>query len=192
MTYLAGFLGMMGLWLVFSGAAPALGLVPPGYRIATNDILKIDVTDHPELSVTVSVIEDGTVTLPLVGSVAVKGLSVTQVKEKLEEIYNERFLANPSIAINLVQTKVKQFFISGEVKSPGAYPLIDGVTVLKAVVTAGGFTDYAGKSRVKVLRNGAGKRQMFKVNIRKVEKGHLDNDVELQSGDIVIVPKAWI
>ncbi len=161
-------------------------------RIAGDDVLQITITDHPELSVTAIVIADGTVSLPLVGSVRVEGMVVEEARLKLEELYNQHYIANPSVAINLTKSRSKQFYIYGEVQKPGSYPLISHITVLKAIVTAGGFTDFSRKSGVKVLRKMEGKKQTIKVNVGKIESGKLDRDIELQADDIIIIPEKLI
>ena len=165
--------------------------LPLSYRIVAEDVLQIQVADHPELSVTVTVIDDGTVTLPLAGSIKVGGLTVDQMIQKLNEIYNQRFVANPSIAINLVRTQQKKFYVYGEVRAPGAYPFSEGISVLRAVVTAGGFTDFANKRKVKILRQKSDVKKTLKVNIKKIERGNQEEDLEIAAGDIIAVPKGW-
>lgn len=161
------------------------------YRISPDDALEIVVADHPDLNVATTVIQDGTITVPLLGSVEVAGLTPDEAKTKLERLYDSRFVANPVIRVNLVKARSRRFFVYGEVKAPGAYPLTDGLTVIKAIATAGGFTDYASKWRVRVLRNADGKSKTIRVNVWKIEKGRVDKDIPLEPEDVIIVPERW-
>ena len=165
---------------------------PAAYKISSGDVLEIMVAEHPELSSVAMVIKDGTVALPLVGVVSVENTTVNEVREKLEALYNQNYIVSASVMVSLKQSTPKQFYVNGEVKVPGVYPLHEGVTVLKAVVTAGGFTDYAAKGSVKILRNNGGEHQVLKVNVGKIEAGSTADDVVLLPDDVVVVSQSFL
>lgn len=161
------------------------------YRIAAGDTLDIRVADHAELSQTTVVIKDGSISLPLVGAVMVQGLTVNEVRVKLEDMYNKSYIANPSVSVSLKEARPQQFFVQGEVKAPGVYSLHEGITVLKAVITAGGFTDYASKSGVRILRKVDGQDQVIRVDVGRIEKGDMAQDFTLMPDDVIVVPQAF-
>lgn len=171
-------------------ASPVVAAEAPLYKISSGDMLEIVVSDHPELSSAVLVIKDGTVSLPLLGAVPVHGMTVDEARKKLEDLYNANYIVNASVALSLKQTPSLQVYVNGEVKVPGVYPYTSGTTALKAIVTAGGFTEYASKGSVKILRKADGQQQVIKVNIAKIENGA--EDVELMPDDVVTVPQSLI
>ena len=187
----------IGVWMLAAflavGSPAAAAVESAGaYRIAIDDVLDVAVQDHPDLTVSVTVISDGTVTLPLVGAVKVAGLTADEAAARLRELYDSRYVTDPTVGVNLKRGHVRQFFVNGEVKTPGAYPYTEGITVLRAVIVAGGFTEYAAKGRVKVLRKNDGPEQAITVNAGKIEGGAIAEDRLLEPEDIVVVPERFL
>lgn len=121
------------------------------YRIAAEDILNITVFDEPELSVEETrVSSNGTVALPLIGDVRVAGLSTAQVAAKVEQLLADGYLKQPKVSVSIHE--YRQVFLNGEVKKPGGYSYQEGLTVQKAVVLAGGFTERASPSKITLVR----------------------------------------
>lgn len=161
------------------------------YRIAVGDVLGIAVQDHPELSASVTVVSDGTITLPLAGAVPVQGLTVEEIQKTLEDVYDQKFIVNPSISVLLTTTRARQVYVYGEVKVPGVYPLTESLTTLRAIVLAGGFTDYSDKANVKIMRKAAGVDELIKVNVKKIENGDSTQDVPLLPEDVIVVSESY-
>jgi polysaccharide export outer membrane protein len=82
-------------------------------------------------------------------------------------------------------------YILGEVKKPGPYPFSKGITILRAVDMAGGFTDYASQNKIKVIREEEGKKKNIFVHMGDIQKGKTEKDIELEKGDVVVVPQSW-
>ena len=130
---------------------PSQGSTPnPGYRIGTNDVIKVQVFGEESLNTETRVSGDGKISIPLLGILEIKGLTVKETEELIAKRLADGYLKNPRVIIYI--TKYRNFFVSGEVKTPGGYPYEDGLTVLKAVTLAGGFTNKASPSRVKIKR----------------------------------------
>ena len=128
--------------------------------------------------------EDGTIPLPVVGKVEVAGLTIEQAREKIEEIV-EQYLDSPTVDLKLLTF---QFTILGEVKSQGRFTTYNPkLNILEALGEAGGFTDYADRSQVKIVRREKGEVKIVYVNL-------LDEDIlaspyfYLEPEDVVSVP----
>lgn len=121
------------------------------YGISPEDIVNITVYDEPELSVQETrVSSNGTVAMPLIGDVRVAGLTTTQVAAKIEALLANGYLKKPRVSVSIYE--YRQVFVNGEVKKPGGYSYQEGLTVQKAVVLAGGFTERASPSKISLVR----------------------------------------
>ena len=121
------------------------------YRVAAEDILNIKVFDEPELSVEQTrVSSSGTVALPLIGDVVVAGLTTAQIAAKVEALLSDGYLKNPKVSVSIEE--YRQVFVNGEVKKPGGYSYQEGLTVQKAIVLAGGFTERASKDKITLVQ----------------------------------------
>ncbi len=160
------------------------------YRIGVGDLLQIEVYDEADLTKEVRVLTDGTVSFPLLGSIHALGLAVGELEHELTKQLAEKYLVSPQVTVF-----VKEFssiFIFGEVKKPGSFPLFGKITVFEAITLAGGFTDTANASKVKVIRLVDGQETSFEVDITALTKrGDTSQDLELQANDRVIVPRSF-
>lgn len=158
---------------------PAEG-VSQEYVIAPRDHLRITVYDHDDLSINVRVRDGGEITYPLLGEIHVGGVSVQEAERTLGSLLADGYIIDPQVIISLEEYK-EAVYVTGEVKKPGSYPYEKGMTVLKAITIAGGFTDKGASGRIKVVRKIAGKESVRKVTI--------DDDVEAE--DVIIVPQRF-
>ncbi|MCD6460288.1 polysaccharide biosynthesis/export family protein, partial [bacterium] len=159
------------------------------YQIKPKDILEIKFYRNEDLNQDeIEVTPNGKIFLPLIGEIDVAGLTVIQIEKKLIKLYSQDYLKNPYIAVAILSRK---YYVLGEVKSPGSYPMIGNVTVLNAITHAGGFTDYAAKNRVAVIRSKGDNKETIRVNIDQIiKKGDTSLDVILQPDDVVNVPES--
>jgi protein involved in polysaccharide export with SLBB domain len=158
----------------FAGAAEGVA-----YRLGTGDKLRVTVYDESTLSGDFDVNDQGFIGLPLIGQVAVAGKTLAQAEAAITERYGKDYLVNPRV--NLQVLNYRPFFILGEVKSPGSYPYQNGMTVVNAVVLAGGYTTRANRDRIYVKRIGAGSAAEKEIN---------EDDVVLP-GDIIRVAERF-
>lgn len=131
------------------------------YRLGAADQLRITVFGEPELSGEYVLDGTGTVSLPLVGEVPALNLTVREFQRAVEARYADGYLREPRI--NAEVLNYRPFYILGEVRQPGEYPYSNGLTVLNAVATAGGFTYRANESVI--LIKGAEDTQEFRVQL---------------------------
>lgn len=156
------------------------------YRIGVGDVLHITVWEEPQFTEVAVVRPDGMISLPLVAEVPVAGMTPEAAETKLTERL-EKFVHKPRVTVTVQDIRSRMVYVTGEVQRPGAYPLIDSMSVVQLIARSGGPTDFAKRNQVYVLRAGNGAR--INVNYRKVLKGQSpEQNVELAPGDTVVVP----
>ena len=137
--------------------APTSSLTIPdalgeGYILGTGDRVRVIVFGETDLSGEFVVDSTGRIALPLVGELKAEGLSVRQFERAVETLLKVDYLKDPRVSIEVLN--FRPFYILGEVSRPGTYPYTSGLTVLNAVVTAGGFTYRANKGSVRIQHQG--------------------------------------
>jgi polysaccharide biosynthesis/export protein len=159
------------------------------YVIGPQDLLAINVWHEPEFSRSVPVRPDGKISLPLLGEFNVSGMTTHVLEGQLAKQL-ENYVRKPQVTVMIQEANSHKFYIIGEVAKPGAYPLTDRMTVLNALATAGGFRDFAKVQHIYLLRpmpDGSRTRLPFDYKAVVGGKG-LSQDIELQTGDTVVVP----
>jgi polysaccharide export outer membrane protein len=171
------------------------------YTLGAGDQIRIDIFNVPEFSGnngTYSVLVDGTLNLPWIGAVSVRGLTLTQSANLLTSRY-ARYINNPLLTVTLLNPRPLRIGVSGEVNRPGSYivtPEGEGgaapsQTVTQAIQTAGGITQIADVRRVQVRRPQLSGEEIINVDLwALLQAGDLSQDVRLRDGDTVIVPTA--
>lgn len=163
------------------------------YRIGVDDLVQVSVWRNPELSVTVPVRPDGKISVPLIGDVQAGGLTPmevgTSVKEKLAS-----FIRDPNVAVILTQLRSHEFLsrvrVVGAVRTPRSITHRQGMTVLDAILEAGGVNDFAAPDRTKLHRKVNAKPEVINIKLGNIlTRGTLETNVELQPGDVITVPE---
>jgi polysaccharide export outer membrane protein len=159
------------------------------YRIGPGDLLEIKVFEVDELSQTVRVSEDGTITLPLLGRVPVQGLTQEGVVQKLTELLQAKYVKNPQVTIFIREYKNQQVAVIGAVEKAGSYELVGRKNLLQIVSMAGGFSDKAG-NQVFVLRESPdGKTQTIPIDLEALlVGGNQDYNIPIMPNDVINVP----
>jgi polysaccharide biosynthesis/export protein len=157
------------------------------YKIGPEDLLDISVWKNPELSRTVPVRPDGKVSLPLVNDIQASGLTPTALRQQLIDRLSE-FIPAPEVAVIVREVHSMKVAVVGSVKTPGRYELKSAATVLEMIALAQGFTDFASRDRVVVLRQEKGETKRIPFNYRKVAAGDEQSNLVVQPGDIIVVP----
>ncbi|HZI57364.1 MAG TPA: polysaccharide biosynthesis/export family protein [Verrucomicrobiae bacterium] len=166
---------------------PAIA-VPAGYVVGDSDVLHVNVWKEPEVSQTVVVRTDGNISLPLINEVKVSGLTPLQIQDLVAERL-KGFLNNPQVTVTVADIRSKRAFITGEVTRPGTYSLNAQTTVLQLIAQAGGFTPFAKKDSIVVLRTEEGKQMRLKFKYKEVVRGKkTEQNIALHPGDTVVVP----
>ena len=167
---------------------PAAATSDPDYIIGPEDVLNVNVWKEAEMSGTVPVRPDGKISLPLLNDVQAAGLTPTQLAEQVSEKL-KKYLEQPRVTVVVTQVNSRRYFVLGEVTRAGAFPLLPNMTVLQALSSAGGFTQFANSKNVYVLRVENGKQNKLPFNYRDVVKGrNAEQNILLKPGDTIVVP----
>jgi polysaccharide export outer membrane protein len=178
--------------------APAKPATPvPGagytYSIGPGDTLAVNVWRHPELTVTAQVRPDGKITLPLVEDLPAIGRSPTDLGKDIEERLS-KFVREPSVTVqvtNFVGNSGENVRVVGQAMKPAAIPYKQGMTLLDVMIQVGGITEYASGNRAVLIRSAEGNKQ-YAVRLKDLLKGgDVSANVELQPGDVIMIPESW-
>jgi polysaccharide export outer membrane protein len=156
--------------------------------IGPEDVLNVNVWKEAEMSGTVPVRPDGKISLPLLNDVQAAGLTPTQLAAQVAEKL-KKYLEQPRVTVVVTQVNSRRYFVLGEVNRAGAFPLVPNMTVLQALSSAGGFTQFANSKNIYVLRVENGKQNKLPFNYRDVVKGrNAEQNILLKPGDTIVVP----
>ena len=131
------------------------------YRLDVGDKLRMTVFNEQSLSGEFAVSANGVLSLPLIGDIPARGRTSQEVALAVQQKLGDGYLRDPKVSMDVIS--YRPFFILGEVKAPGQYPYVNGLTVFNAVATAQGFTPRAEKNVVFIRREGAVEEQPFQV-----------------------------
>ena len=171
------------------GALPPSAKVPAGYVIGVDDVLSIRFWGDDKFSAeSVVVRPDGKISLPLIGDVAVTGLTPEQLADAVEQLGTKFFKEPPDVNVNVRDVKSRKVFVIGQVSKPGVYPLNDELNVLQLLATVGGVLEYADKDAIIIIRKENGRERRLRFNYNEVIRGkRLEQNILLQPGDTVLV-----
>jgi polysaccharide export outer membrane protein len=201
--------------LMLSAQAPALPAPSPAARpalvsdseIGPEDILKVTVYGHDDLSLTLVVQPDGSFVYPLVGRVKAAELTTKELEQKLAVLLAQGYIRNPQVTVVVQESRSRIVHVVGEVARPGPYALTGGRTLMEVLSRAGPLGPGAG-AEVVVIRpaqpsrspqavgaaepgsEAAAQSEVFRVNLREIEAGKLDRNLELKPNDTIMVPAA--
>lgn len=160
----------------------------PEYRVGESDTLQISVWKEPDLSKTVNVRPDGMISLPLIGEMKVLGMTSGEIQDAVASKL-KAYLLNPRVTVEITEIKSRRVFITGEVVRPGLYPLAGPTTVLQLIAQAGGFTPFAKRKNIVILRPEDGAQHKYPFNYSNVVHGRApEQNIPLMPGDTVVVP----
>jgi polysaccharide export outer membrane protein len=160
----------------------------PAYKIGPQDILKIDVWREEQLTRTVPVRPDGKITLPLLNDVQAAGLTPMDLADAIRNGL-KTYINNPQVTVSVTEINSRRVYVSGEVTKPGAYALLPHMTVLQALSSCGGFTQFARVKNIYVLRTVDGKQVKLPFNYKEAVSGkNSGQNIELLPGDVIVAP----
>jgi protein involved in polysaccharide export with SLBB domain len=163
---------------------------PPGYILSPNDYVSVEVFGEEDLRTSGRLNPEGNLSVPLLGSIHLAGLTLTQAALKITELYGRDYLVNPKVNVMLLSYAKRRFSIVGQVSRPGSYEMPEsspgGIDLLEAVALAGGYTRIAAPERITVRRHNASGDQIFKVNAKRFTKGN-GGGFLVEPGDTITV-----
>ncbi|MFC3607943.1 polysaccharide biosynthesis/export family protein [Stutzerimonas tarimensis] len=134
------------------------------YQLGSGDIISVSVYGEPDLSFNeIRLTDAGTFTYPFIGEVDASGKTSNEIQRLLTERLKDGYLMDPRVSVSIVN--YREFYISGEVRSPGGYPYQPGLTLDRAIALAGGLTERASTRRISIVRGGDDSRQAEKATL---------------------------
>jgi len=160
----------------------------PDYVIGPGDMLNISVWKEPDISGTVPVRPDGKVSLPLLSDVQAAGTTPTRLAGSITERLRQ-YLTDPRVTVIVTAANSRRVYLIGEIVRPGAIPMLPNMTLLQALSTGGGFSQFARIKKMYVLRTDNGKQIKLPVNYKAAISGEApDQNIALKPGDTIVVP----
>jgi polysaccharide export outer membrane protein len=166
----------------------AAATADPNYVIGAQDVLDVSVWKEPDVSRVVPVRPDGKISLPLLNDVQAAGLTPSQLAAQITDSL-KKYVTTPQVTVIVTTINSQRVYILGEVTRPGAYPILPGMSVLQALSSAGGFTQYARVKSIFVRRFENGKEVKYPFNYKDVINGKKpEQEILLKAGDTIVVP----
>ncbi|MDP1992305.1 MAG: polysaccharide biosynthesis/export family protein [Syntrophales bacterium] len=155
------------------------------YTIGPEDVLLIYVWREEAFTRTVPVRSDGKTSLPLLDDFQAAGLTPLQLKEALTDRLKD-FVENPTVTVTVMEANSFKVYLSGEVNKPGVYSLRSEMTLVKLIIMAGGFTEWANQKKILIITKEKGAEKRIFANYKKIIEGE-EPDIVIKRGDTVIV-----
>lgn len=191
--FVAGLLVISGLTAAAPAGAQAprtddanRSVPPETYRIGPEDMLQISVWKNETMSHAVPVRPDGKISLPLLNDVQAGGFTALELRDILTKKMAE-YMPNPEVSVIVTDVRSYKVSVVGEVARPGRYDLKTWTTVLDVLAMAGGFTQFASRSRIVILQPDGKGMKRIPFNYNKVVGGEQEN-FYVRNGDIIMVP----
>lgn len=150
------------------------------------DTIEVDVFNVPELSREMQVDASGRISMPLVGTIDARGRTAGELASAIEEALSDGYVRDPEVTINILSSVSQVVTIDGQVVEPGLYPVTNQMTLLRAVASARGLSEFAREDDVVILRTVEGQRMAGLYNIAAIRRGVYD-DPPIYANDVVVV-----
>lgn len=158
------------------------------YLIGKGDILEIVTWKEPDFTREVQVRIDGNISFPLIADIEAAGRTTEEVETEIREQLLE-FVTHPVVSVSVKEARSQRYYVMGEVAQPGEYPLNKELSVLQAFALAGGFTEWADRKDIVLIRRDGDREKSISINYDEiVRKGTLEQNLLLKAEDILVVP----
>ena len=158
------------------------------YVIGADDVLDVSVWKEQELTRTLQVRPDGKISMPLLGDVQAAGLTPGQLAQSVSEKL-KKYLTAPQVTVILTQINSQRVYVIGEVTRPGAYPVLPGMTILQAISSAGGLTQFANGKKIFLMREENHAQTKHPFSYKDVLDGRkAEENLAVKAGDTIVVP----
>lgn len=186
-------LRMRSLWLLFVillvfGAQAGVRAAPASqdvYLLGPGDTIEVSIFGEPDLTRTVTVKPDGTISLPLIGEVKAAGKTTSQLVAELATLYR-KYLRAPVISVVIREFRVDRIYILGQINRPGEYQVRPGMGILEILASAGGPTTRADLTKAVIIR---GRTEALQLNLLEAFAKNKSPDVKLLPGDVLFIPE---
>lgn len=163
------------------------------YVLRPSDLLRVVIFQEPDLLREARITQENTITLPLIGTIDLKGKTVRQAEEQIRMLYDKDYLVNPQVNIIVLEYSESTVQVVGAVNRPGPvpFPTEQKMTLVEAIARAGGQARIADLRKVRLTRtNAEGRTENFVINVDDIMKGAASGDQWLLiKGDVIFVPE---
>jgi len=150
------------------------------------DTIQVDVFNVPDLSREVQVDAGGQIALPLIGTIDARGRTPQELAQMIERALRGRYVRNPDVTVNIKNSVSQVVTIDGQVMEPGLYPVTNQMTLLRAIASANGLSEFAKQDEVVILRTVDGRKMAALYNIDAIRRGAYA-DPAIYANDVVVV-----
>ena len=163
------------------------------YRIGVDDVVEVSVWHNPDLNAKVPVRPDGKISVPLIGDIEAGGRTPEEVSQSIQEKL-KTYIRDPQVAVILSELRSHEYLsrvrVTGAVRTPISVPYRQGMTVLDAVLAAGGTNEFAAADRTELFRKEGEATKAYSVRLNQIlQKGDLSTNYPAQPGDVITVPE---
>jgi len=191
-------IALLTLFVAVTGAkaAPESGTavtVSSTYKLSPYDVIDVTVYNEDDLHTRTRLGSDGTAIFPLIGTIDLAGKTVAEANDIIQKKYSDGFVKDPHILLTVVEYRKNTFSILGQVLRPGIYEIPEGthMSIVDAVLLAGGFSHSADQNGVRVKRLVKGKPTIFKVQAGKMADSANVEPFDIEPGDVIKVNESW-
>lgn len=179
-----------------AGPPPAAAPMAEAYKIGVDDVVQVSVWRNPELGITAPVRPDGMISVPLVGDVQAGGRMPAEVARDIQGKL-AAYVVEPQVAVILTELRSHEYLsrvrVTGAVRQPISIPYRQGMTVLDAVLAAGGVTEFAAPDRSSLYRRNGNSTGTYQVRLDSVlNHGDLSTNYKVAPGDVITVPERML
>jgi polysaccharide biosynthesis/export protein len=158
------------------------------YVIGPDDVLDVSVWKEQDLTRSLQVRPDGKISMPLIGDVQAAGMTAGQLGKTIGDKL-KKYLTAPQVTVILTQINSQKVYVMGEVTRPGAYPVLPGMTILQAISSAGGLTQFANTKKIFLMRNEDHVQAKYPFSYKDVLDGRkAEENLPVKAGDTIVVP----
>lgn len=162
--------------------------ISPDYVIGPDDVLDVSVWKEQDLTRSLQVRPDGRISMPLLNDVQAAGFTPSQLAQNISEKL-KKYLTAPQVTVIVTQINSQRVYVIGEVTRPGAYPLLPGMTILQAISSAGGLTQFANSKKIFLMRNENHIQTKYPFSYKEVLDGRkAEENLPVKAGDTIVVP----
>jgi len=166
-------------FILFFTGSNVLAVDTSNYKLGVGDRIEIKVYGEPDLSLETNIDDDGIITYPFVGELKVLGVTVASLEKRITQFLKGDYLVNPNVNVSIKE--YRKFYIQGQVRRPGGYPFLPGLTIQKAISLSGGLTERANRKKIYVIPENQKSRKKFRTKMSN----------KIKPGDIIIVDESF-
>lgn len=174
--------------------AGTLTATSPQYILRQGDVVQVKVYQEEDLTSVSRISKDGTITMPLLGSVRVVSNSLEKATIIIRDLLARDYLVEPQVNLNVTEFAKRRFTVLGQVQHPGTFdmPADEAVSLLQAIATAGGYTRIANAHKITVQRTVGAENKVIRLDAEAMALNRKEKPFEIKPDDVIVVGEKWL